>query len=353
MKTKVNKLEKSMIEIEAELDADIFENYFKIALDKISKEVKIDGFREGKAPEKMVLSQVPEMQILEEAAQIALTEHYPKILKEEKIDAITQPEINIIKIGRKNPLVFKIKTATLPEFDLPEYKKIAKKINEKAKKEEKNIEATDEEVEATIKDIQRSRAPKVDIKDKAKEDAKGDKDAETKQSLPELTDEFVKGLGPFENVADFKKKLKENITLEKKNREKEMHRTRIMEEVIEKTKIEVPEALTSMEVDKIIYKMEADISRMGMKFEEYLTQMKKTKEDLRKEFEGEAEKRAKLALILSKIAKSEEIKPDEEKVKQEMDFIMKTYSDADESRARNYAENVLINEEIFKLLEEA
>ena len=58
---------------------------------------------------------------------MALSEYYPKILEENKIDAISRPEISITKLARKNPLGFKIKTATMPEMKLPDYKQIAKK----------------------------------------------------------------------------------------------------------------------------------------------------------------------------------------------------------------------------------
>ena len=128
MQIKIIKLPKSEIEIEGELEADIFENYFTKALKRLGENLKIDGFRKGKIPENILLSKIPEITILEEMAQIALNEHYPKILEEEKIDAIGRPEISITKLARKNPLGFKIKTAVLPKIKLPDYKGIAKKI---------------------------------------------------------------------------------------------------------------------------------------------------------------------------------------------------------------------------------
>lgn len=103
----------------------------------------MDGFREGKVPENVLLANIPEMQILEEMAEMALNEHYPKILEDKKIDAISRPEISIIKLARNNPLAFKIKTAVLPEIKLPDYKDIAKKILSKVTDAEKNIEVSE------------------------------------------------------------------------------------------------------------------------------------------------------------------------------------------------------------------
>ena len=136
-KINVKKLPKSEVEIEGEIEADVFEAYFNKALKRIGENLEIAGFRKGKIPENVLLAKVPEAQILGEMAEMALSEYYPKILEENKIDAISRPEISITKLARKNPLGFKIKTATMPEMTLPDYKKIAKKIISEIKDEEK------------------------------------------------------------------------------------------------------------------------------------------------------------------------------------------------------------------------
>ena len=100
--------------------------------------------------------------------------------------------------------------------------------------------------------------------------------SDVKEKLPELNDEFVKSLGPFKDVVDFKEKLRENIKLEKENSQKEKTRLKIMEAIIEESTLEVPELLIKIEVDKIIYRMESDVTQMGLKFEEYLKHLKKT-----------------------------------------------------------------------------
>src|SRR3989344_4678642 len=230
MKITVKKLPKSEVEIEGELEAEIFEFYFAKALKKIGGTLKLDGFRQGKIPESVLLSKVPETSILEEMAEMALGEYYPKMLEEEKIDAISRPEISITKLARKNPLGFKIKTAVLPEIKLPEYKA---------------------------------------------------GDIHPEPELPEFNDEFVQALGPFKDVEDFKAKLKENIKLEKENHQKETTRLKIIEDIVEKSEIDLPELLVEIELDKILYRMESDITQMGLKFEDYLKHLNKTKEDLR------------------------------------------------------------------------
>jgi len=362
MKITTNKLPKSEVEIEGELEAEIFESYFTKALKKLGENFETDGFRKGKVPENILLSKIPEISILEEMAEMALGESYPKILEDEKIDAIGRPEISILKLARNIPLGFKIKTAILPEIKLPDYKGISKKIISDVTDAEKNIVVSDEDLENTIMDIRKSRAPKVHMAEHKHEhqtsdvsetsDVKNPTHAHPEPEIPELNDAFVQALGPFKDVEDFKTKLKENIKLEKENQQKEKTRLKIIEEIVEGSQIDLPEILVDVELDKILYRMESDITQMGLKFEDYLKHLNKTKEDLRKEFRTDAEKKAKLALILNEIAKEEKIIADPEQVANEVAAILEHYKDADPERARMHAENVLTNEKIFRFLEE-
>jgi FKBP-type peptidyl-prolyl cis-trans isomerase (trigger factor) len=345
MKITVKKLPKSEVEIEGELEAEKFESYFSQALKKIGEKVELDGFRKGKVPESVLISKIPEISILEEMAEMALGEHYPKILEAEMIDAISRPEISITKLARNNPLGFKIKTAVLPAIKLPDYKKLAKDIISKITDAEKNIVVSDEDLENTILDIRKSRAPKKHVA----ELKEGEKEAEVE--LPVFDDAFVQALGPFKDVADFKDKLKINIQLEKENAQKEKTRLKIIEKIIDESAMEMPEILVEVELDKILYRMESDITQMGLKFEDYLKHLNKTVVDLRKEFRTDAEKKAKLALVLAEIAKTEKIIADEEQVAKEVAAILEHYKDADPERARMHAENVLANEKIFQFLE--
>ena len=349
MKITVKKLPNSVVEIEGELEAEIFETYFAKALKKLGDNLKLDGFRKGKIPENVMLSNIPEINILEEMAELALSEYYPKIIADEKIDAISRPEISIIKLARKNPLGFKIKTAVLPEIKLADYKKSSHEIISGITSEEKNVEVSDEELENTIMDIRKSRAPKVHMAEH--EHKEGEEHVHPEPELPPFDNAFVQALGPFKDVEDFKLKLKENIKLEKGNQLKEKTRIKIIEKIIEESVLEVPEILIEIELDKILYKMESDISQMGLKFEDYLKHLNKTTEDLRKEFRNDAEKKAKLALILNEIAKVEKIMADPEQVAKEVAAILEHYKEADPERAQMHAESVLTNEKIFQFLE--
>ncbi len=195
-------------------------------------------------------------------------------------------------------------------------------------------------------DIRKSRAPKKHVTEGEEKDEDKKED-----ELPEFNNEFVQALGPFKDVEDFKSKLKVNIKLEKENQLKEKTRLKIIEKIIDDTEIDVPEILLEIELDKILYRMESDITQMGLKFEDYLKHLNKTVEDLRKEFRTDATKKAKLALVLNEIARVEKIVADEAQVAKEVAQILEHYKEADPERARMHAENVLTNEKIFQFLE--
>ncbi len=345
---RITKLPKSQVEIEGELEAELFESCYSKALKKLGENVEIDGFRKGKIPENILASKIPEISILEEMAELAIHEEYPKILESEKIDAIGRPEVSITKLARKNPLGFKIKTAVLPEVKLAKYKDVAKKVLSEIKETEKEIEVTDKEMEDTIMDIRKSRAPKKNITEGIE---LSDEEKSKEPELPEFTDEFVKALGPFEGIEDFKEKLKINIKLEKENQAKEKKRIKILEKIIEESEIDTPDIFVEVELDKIIGRMQADITQMGLKFEDYLKHINKTETDLRTEFRADALKRANLALVLNEIAKTEKLVPDPDQVEKEIAIILEQYKDADRERAAMHVENVLTNEKVFEFLE--
>jgi trigger factor len=342
----INKKEKSVVEIKGEIDALDFENSREKALSRLSEHVEIDGFRKGKAPKDMVIKKLGDQMILEEMAQITLSSAYPKILIDNKIDAIGYPQINITKLAKGNPLGFTITTAVIPEVMLPDYKKIAKEINSKTEE----VSLTEEEFNKFILQIKRAKAH--DDFHKANPDIKGHDHEEIEdENLPELDLEYIKTLGDFKDMADFEAKIKEDILNDKKWRAKEKSRIEVIEAIEKETKIDVPEILIQSEIEKIIARMKSDVERMGLKYEDYLQSLGKTIENIREEFKGDAEKRAKVQMLVVEIAKKEELKADKEKLEEEVKKVLESYKDADENNARMYIESVLINEEVFKFLE--
>lgn len=359
MEIKIQKMEKGQVEISGSFPYEKLAEYEKGALSYIGATIEIDGFRKGHVPENILKSKIPENVLLEEMAEKALSVLYPEILEEHKIDAIGRPEIIIVKLAKNNPLEFKIKTTIIPEVKLPNYKKIAEENHE----EEGTIEVTEEELEKTVQEILKMRANKFHMPHNHVHDENCDHDhetseqaeeeaGETKEHLPEFNDEFVKGLGDFKDTEDFKNKLKDNIKAEKGQKEREKRRIKLVEAILEKTDAEIPELLVNAELDKMMARMEQDISQMGLSFDDYLKHLGKTEDELRKEFVVDAEKRSKLELILSKIAEKENLKADTEQVEAEVAHLIEHYKGADPIRTRMYVEHMLTNEKVLNFLEE-
>ena len=344
IEVKIEKLKNSEIEIKGSVPFENLQKHREKAVKSISENISVDGFRKGHVPEKIVIEQVGEMSILNEMAELALQDAYPTIIMENKLDIIGSPQVSITKIAEGNPMEFTIKTVVMPEIKLADYKKIAKKVN--SAKEEK-IEVTEEEVENTVKQIQTGQAQQSHT-------CEGDScshDKDQKEELPEVNDEFVKKLGDFKDVADFKAKLKDDIKTQKEKQEVEKKRMNTIEEIAKETKIDLPEILIETELRKMTAEMQDNIARMGLQFDKYLEHIKKTEEDLKKEWRPDAEKRVKIQMVLGKIAGEEKVVPNEDEVKKNVETLMAQYKDANKDNVEIYVKMLISNEEVFKFLE--
>lgn len=367
MKTTIKKLEKSEVEITGVLEWVEFEKYEDKALERIGERLELPGFRKGKAPVAIIKENIPEMELLEEMAEIALQDSYMKILEENRIDAIGRPQIAITKIGKGSDLEFKITTAVLPEMKLPDYKKIAK---EQGGKEElkKEIIIEEKDVEKVILDLRKMRAEQarphhehVEGEDEAvhaaahapaRNASHSEAGGEISESeYPLFDDTFAKTFGDFASADALKEKIKSNLKTEKEIEQKDKLRLLIVEEIVKQTEGEIPEILIQSETDKIMYRLEADITNAGLKIEDYLKQINKTEVDLRNEWRADAEKRAKLQMIIHTISEKESLKPTEEEIEKDVLQITTMYKDADPTRAHAYVEQMLENEKVFSFLE--
>lgn len=306
-------LPNSRLELKGEIPADKFMSYWDEAFNQAALSVQIPGFRPGKAPEKLVLERVGEIAILHEAAELALRDAYLEIVKTEKIDALGRPDITITKIAKDNPLGFTITTDVYPEIKLPDYKKIAGKVTATPLE----IEAVkDEEVEKIIKDLESRKIEDTEVK---------------KEDWPE--------------------KVKANLAAEKKHRAEEKRRLEIMKAIITEMKLELPEVMIETELDKMLAEFAHDITRMGLKFEDYLKHLKKTEGELKTEWREQATERVKFGLTLNAIAEAEKVEVPTDKLEAELNHLRSHYPGADEAKMKAYVKSVLESDAVWNLLE--
>ena len=418
MKTEIKKLPKAEIEIEFELSADEFQHHIEHALEHLKQHVKVDGFRPGQAPAKMVEDRINTETLLLEAGDMAVKASYYKFIEENKLEPIGEPEVSIIKIAKGNPFLFKAKIVVLPEISLPDYKEIAKTIKGK------EISVSESDIEDALAYLQKSRAKFsqqdkpagdndfVEIEYQSKDvdgnkvvkdrftlgqggflkdfenNVKGMKAGEEKEfnvkfpdsaprkdlagkeisfkvkmvsvqkmELPEVNDEFAKQLGGFDTLVTLKSNIKEGITVEKTEEEKQRKRGEILEKIAEKCDFEIPEKLVAYEQERLFEDLKNNITnRFKLTFENYLASIKQTEEEIKKTFAKEAQKKLKTFLVLREIGKKENIEVTKEETEEEMNKAIASYSKEqvdkiDIEQLKEYSKGVIFNEKIFQFLE--
>lgn len=427
MKIEIKKLPKSEIKIKTAIPWEKWKKFLDLAVEDISKEIKIKGFRPGKAPRDVVERQAGKETILNSAAEKAIRKNYAGILAEKKIEAIGRPEVKILKIAEGNDLEYEIKTAVMPSVKLNPWQEEIKKINQQYQgKKEAVIE---DDVSKELKRLADSRAKLITINREAKkgdsveidfqvsragvpiengsgkkhnlilgkgafipgfeDNLEGMKSGEEKEFelkfpeeyksgnlagqpamfkvkmnltqeriVPKIDDEFAKSLGKFKNTEELKKNIKDGIAAEKEIRQKEQRRAEFIDRLVEKTETDLPEILIQEEIIKMTGELEAQIQPTGMTLEKYLEQMKKTRQDLEKDWEPQAMKRIEAALVLEEIAKSQDIKVPSQEVEEEMNKALQYYKNTkdleksvDLKRLHEHAKSVLVNKKIFEFLE--
>ena len=325
---------KSVKEFEIEVGAETFEQFRLKALQKYTADAELPGFRKGKAPETLVLKQVGEMRVLEDAANTVINELVLALLTEKHLRFIGEPKVSLTTLAPQNPLRFKITVTLAPEITLPDYKKIAAEKNRAPAPPPQVTEKELEESLAHIKKILSSQNP-----------------AGEKEAKPfELTDEHVKKLGKFKNIAEFTEKLKQDLEIDKAARARERNVLEIVEQLVAATKIELPEILVEHELDRIESEFSHDVERMGQKFDEYLAKIKKTRDDLRKEWKDNAEKRAVFELLIPHIARAENLSVPKEDIERETTHLLEHHKDASREVAALYVERSLLRQKVLDFL---
>lgn len=386
---RMEKLPKNEAKLIIEVPVMEVKKFFDEAILKLSKNVKIKGFRAGKAPKNLLKEKIGKERIISEMLEIALPITYYEAVKLQKIIPLMAPKIEIKQLEEDKPLIYEAKVAILPPIKIPNYKNL--KI--KAKK----IEVKEEEVENLLRDLQKKRSilvPKegeikkgdwteIDFKPINNPDLSlelvnklssqsfplivgeanfvpgfedqliGLKKGEYKEFeivfpndfymkeiankkitffvkinevqkvvLPEIDDKFAQSLGNFKTLLDLKIKLRENLLLEKEEQEKERLRSEVMQKITALTDLEVSPLLIEQETERLMTEFKNNVKLMGMEFEEYLKRVRKTEEDLKIDFEKQAEQNIKTSLVLNEISKIEEISVTEEEIEQEVNQLL-------------------------------
>ncbi len=423
MKSEVKKLPRGQAELVIELSAEEYQPFLQQAAKKISESTKIPGFRPGKAGFELIKQKIGEGELWQEALEPAIKKTFISALDEQKIDSVGQPQIDVIKLAPGNPVIYKATLSLLPAVTLADYTKIkvaAKPVTvspEQIKKTLTNFQKmyaketlvdraakTGDKVEIDLEvfadkvPIEHGKQDKMNIvlgegnfipgfedqiaglaKDAVKEfelkfpanyhqknlagkpaEFKVKVNAVYNLELPELNDEFAKTLGHFKNLKEIKEKIEENLKAEVQGREDARQEEEIFDALISQSKIDdLPDILINSEGKKMLEELEHNVGQQGLKFDDYLTQLKKTREQLLLDFVPLAIKRVKSALIVRQIGLREKIEVSDQEVEDELHKTIHAYGHDPEVEKnlntpayRAYLRNVLSSKKIINRLKE-
>lgn len=377
------------VKLEITIEAEKFEEAIKKVYFKSAKYFNIPGFRKGKAPMQIVEKYYGKEIFYEDAFNEVAPEALEEAVKENKLEVVSRPDIDITQIEKGKDVVFTAIVQTKPEATLGKYKGI------EIKKIEYNV--SDEDIEHELGHMQEHNARMISIEDRPVE--KGDiatidfegfvdgvafdggkaeghdleigsnsfipgfedqvigmkieeerdiqvkfpeeyfskdlagKDATfkvkvheiKKKELPKLDDEFAKDVSEFETLKELKEDIKQKR--QKENDEKAKYETQdaVIKAVCESVKVEIPSGMIEMEIENMLQNMEQRLSYQGLKLAQYLQMMGKTEEDMKKEYEPQALDAIKSRLALEAIIKTEKIEATEEEVDEKLKEMAKNY----------------------------
>lgn len=400
MNCKVEKTEKANeVKLEITVEAEKFENAMKKVYFQNAKYFNIPGFRKGKAPMNIVEKYYGEQIFYEDAFNEVATEAYDEAIKENKIEAVSRPEVDIAQMEKGKDLIFTAVVQTKPEVKLGKYKGVEiEKIEYKADKKAINhelehmqehnsrlITVDDRPLEngdtATIdfegfvdgvafdggkaegheleigsgafipgfeeqlvgmeidgeKEIKVTFPKEYFSKDLAGKDAtfKVKLHEIKKKELPELDDEFAKDVSEFDTLEELKKSIKEKLTKNNEQRAKYETEDAAIKAVCEDSKLDIPSGMIELEIDNMLKDFEQRLAYQGLNLEQYLKMLGKTEEEVRKEYEPQAIEAIKSRLVLEAIIKAEKIEASEDEIKAKMEEMAKSYGKDVEELSKN------------------
>ena len=407
MKTKLKNISDVKVELTISLGAEELKAAEQVALTKLAKEVKIEGFRKGKAPLEMVAAQVDPILLNQETLENALSKSVAEAFLKEKVQAINRPEVDVKKFIPGTELEFTATTEIMPKVELGDYKKLG------VKKEATKV--SKKEVKETIDRILKNFAEKKKVEREAKNgdeviiDFLGKKDGvafdggkaekfplelgsksfipgfeegligkkagnelsldlefpkdyhakdlagakvifevkihEVRENVePEINEEFLSKLGDFKTKEEFEKQIEEDLKTQKQAEADEKFKDELVKKLAEVSKVPVPEILLEDQKRSIEMDMQQNLMYSGLSLEDYLERMGKTHEEwLEKDVKEVAEMRVKSGLALAELSKVEKVKSDTKELDDRIAQLKEQYGNSKEVQKQLSSDDVRRN----------
>jgi FKBP-type peptidyl-prolyl cis-trans isomerase (trigger factor) len=295
MKILAQKRDGNLVTIEVEAEYALFQKSFAAALVQAGKEVKLPGFRPGKAPADMIERALNREYVEHLAAQDLIAELYPQLIDLAKIEPIDYPNIEVVQQAEGKPFVFKAKVEVYPTAKLGNYKGL--------KLTKQSATVTEDEVIHMLGHLQeRFAAVKADGE---------------KELLP-LDDEFAKKVSRYGTLAELKAELQSSMLAEKKSAADADLKNQAVTAVGGAAEVEIPKAMIDRELEVMLDELRSSLAQSGLTLEDYLKGAKKDGAGLRQEMAPAAETRVRGKVVLKTIAETEQLAVSEEEFQAEL-----------------------------------
>lgn len=389
MSVQVENLEKNMVKLTIEVSADELEKALQTAYMKEKSKISIPGFRKGKVPRMMIEKMYGPEIFFEDAANMLITQEYPKAVEESGADVVSQPEIDVTQIEKGKPFIFTAEAAVRPGVTLGEYKGITVTKIDTA--------VTEEELNEEIERERKSNARTITVEDRAIaegdtavidfegftdgvafEGGKGENHSlvigshsfiegfeeqligkntgdefdvnvtfpeeyhaqelagkpavfkvkvnEVKtEELPELDDEFAQDVSEFDTLAEYKESVEKKLVERKEAEGKRTQENEAIDIIVEASQMEIPDVMVDNQTQSMMEDFANRISQSGLSMEQYMQFSGTTMEQMLEQMKPEALKRIQSTLVLEEIAKKEGIEASEEDVDAELEKMAGMY----------------------------
>ncbi len=402
------KLEKSRVALTIETSAEEFEAAVNKAYLKMRGKINVPGFRVGKAPRKIIEKMYGAEVFYEEAVNIILPDAYEAAVKEQELDVVGYPEVEL-ESCTKDGVVFKCTVAVYPEVKLGQYKGL------EAPKAEVKVAAAD--VNARLKEMadRNSRLVSVDraVKkgDTADIDFEGfdngvafdggkgenfdleigsgsfvpgfedqligmkageEKDIDITfpkdytpelagkpvvfhvkvnevkvKEVPALDDEFAKDVSEFDTLKDLKADIKKKLTAERTEAAQRAFEDVLMAKVAEGVEADVPHEMVDLQAEQMTEGFKQQLAAQGIPFDQYLKMTNTTEADFKSQAYGPAEQQVKMDLAISAIVKAEGLEASDDEVEAEMKKVADKYG-MDLDTVKKYLRPEEVKEQVIR-----
>ena len=389
MSLQVEKLEHNMAKLTIEVSAAEFEKALEDAFLKNKNKISVPGFRKGKVPRQMVEKMYGPEIFYEDAANALIPDAYSKALDECEEDIVSSPEIDVTQIEKGKSFIFTATVALKPEVKLGKYKGVKveaaevtvtdEEVDAKIEKERENnartIEVTDRPVkdgDMTVLDFEGfvdgvafdggkgenypltigsgafipgfeeqlvgaeiGKEVEVNVtfpEDYQAEELKGKaavfkctiKEIKEKE-LPALDDEFASEVSEFDTLEEYKKDVKETLTIEKEKAARDAKEAAVIDAIIADSDMDIPEAMVTTQQKQMIDEFAQRMQMQGLSMEQYFQFTGATLDKMMEQVKPQAETRIKSRLVLEAVAAKEGIEATEEDYEEEIKTMAEVY----------------------------